>query len=154
MSIFKRAKKYFVSYCISYTIANLILSIMNYSETIHIYDNVWILNIELSAVCFIIAVLMFFTDFATDPSGEDKITPLGFALGFIDVAVPVLGLGGSVFKWFNLFSKEIIYPLCIIAAVYLATLLLFIINEKITENAINRKINERKEMMRNEQQNN
>ena len=154
MKLFKRIKKYFISYCISYTIASIMLSVMQFSDSIAIYNNVWLLNIELSAVCLVIAVLMFFSDLFTDPSGEEKITPLGFAIGFFDVAVPVLGLGGPVFKWFDIFSTQVIFPIIIIVAVYLATLALFIINDKLTERAINRKINERKEMMKNEQQNN
>ena len=154
MTSFKRIKKYFISYCISYTIASMILSALQYIYPVMTDINVWQFNIELSAVCLVIAVLMFFSDYLTDPSGEEKLTPLGFAIGFADVAVPVLGMGGPLFKWFDLFSAQILFPLIIIAAVYLATLALFIINDKLTEKAINRKINERKKKKKNEQQNN
>ena len=153
MKLFKKLKTYFISYAISYTLASLMLSLTSLYANINTSANVWLLNAELNLVCFIISTLMLLTDWIADPSGDCRITPLSSILGFFDVALPVLCLGGSVFGWFDLLSGEILYPLCIITAVYLATLLLFIINGKLTEKAINRRINERKEMMKNEQNN-
>ncbi len=152
-SLLHRLKRYGISYCVSYTMANMILSVMNYIDSINIYDNVWLINIELSAICLIIAVLMFFSDMFISHTEGYGFSVLDMIVGFFDVAVPVLGLGGFVFNWFDLFSYEVIYPLCIIAAVYFATLVLFLINDRMTEKEINKKIKERKEMKRNEQDN-
>ncbi len=150
----KRLKMYGISFCISYTMASLILSILNYSSEL-ITGSVWLANIQLLVVCFAIAVLMLVTDTIRAPEAmESQLTPGYFALELMDVAIPVLGLGGFVFKWFDVFSLQVLYPICILVVIYFAVFAIFYINSKQTEKELNRRINERKEVLKNDKQDN
>ena len=147
----KRLKLYGTSFCISYTIASMILSALNINSEL-IKENIWLTNIQLLIVCFTIAVLMLITD--TLLCREENLISLpNFLLGLADVAVPVLVMGGPVFHWFSLSTIYILIPIIILFVVYAATFALFYINAKLTEKELNRKIHERKERLQHDKQN-
>ena len=140
-------RNYGISFCASYTLVSVVLSVLNNTGD-QIMGNIWIVNIQLALVCLAIAVLMFVSDTLMNHGEENvPLSPLGIAMDLLDVAVPVPGLGGFVFHWFNVFSYQILYPVVIMIAAYFVVLLLFIINNKHTEKQLNQKIQERKEMM-------
>ena len=152
--LLKRLKLYGISWCISYTMVSLILSLLNISSEIKMY-NVWHSNVELIALCFVINLLMLITDTIRDPESPTvQLTAGYFAIQILDVAAPVLLMGGLWFRWFNVFSYEVLYPIVILLAVYFAVFAIFYINSKNTEKELNRRISERKEVMRNDKQNN
>lgn len=149
----KRLKIYGISCCISYTIASLILSVLNIGSTL--MSDVWLANVQLLLVCIVIAVLMLITDTIRDPEEPtSQVTPGYFLIGILDVAVPVIGMGGLLFKWFDVFTLQIIYPICILLVVYFAVFAIFYINKKITEKELNRRISKRKEVLKNDKQDN
>lgn len=151
---FKRMKMYGISCCISYTVASLILSALNIGSTL-MESNVWLSNLQLLLVCLVIAVLMLITDTIRDPEGPtSQVTPGYFLVGILDVAVPVLGMGGFLFGWFDVFTVQIIYPICILLVVYFAVFAMFYINKKNTEKELNRRISKRKEVIKNDEQDN
>lgn len=144
----KRVRNYTISLCGSYTLLNVILSLLNQDSAL--FNGGWGANLQMFVVCLAIAVLMFITESIRNPDGmKTQITVCEIGIDLIDVAVPVLGLGGPVFHWFELFSFQIIYPICIMIFVYAVIFVLFYINSKQTEKELNRKINERKEVLRN-----
>ena len=145
---------YGVCTCISYTLVNLLLSVLNMNSEL-IRGDLWITNVQLFSVCFVISVLMLITDTVRDPdtaTGEPTVGYIG--IGLLDVAVPVLGLGGFVYKWFNVFSLEVLYPICILVIVYFVVFGVFYINGRQTEKELNRRISERKEVLNNAKQDN
>lgn len=151
---FKRMKLYGISFCISYTMVSAILSFLNLNSEL-ISGNIWLSNVQILVVCFVIAVLMLITDTIRSPETiESQLTPGFFALELLDVAVPVIGLGGFAFKWFDVFSLQVLYPICILVAVYFAVFAMFYINSKHTEKELNRKISKRKEELKNGRQDN
>lgn len=137
-----------VSCCASYTLASVLISLLNINEMNY---NIWVINIELFFVCFVIALLMLISNAFLDYDNNIKIT---FLIGFAEVAVPVLVLGGPVFNWFDLFSPQIISPVLILSFVYIAIFILFYLHGKKVEREINKKISERKERIRNDKQDN
>ena len=150
----KRLKLYGISFCISYTMVSMILSVLNIGSVL-IEGNIWITNLELMLVCLVIAILMLITDLIRTPDTiENPVTPGYIAVMLADVAVPVLGLGGFVFNWFNVFSPQVLYPICILVAVYFAVFAMFYINNKHTEKELNHRISERKEVLKNDKQDN
>ncbi len=143
-TLLKKIKTYGISGCISYTMVSLILSLLNNTGNL-METNIWITNLQLLAVCFSIAVLMLVTDCIRNPEGLSVgVNPVDIGLDLLSVAVPVLGLGGFVFHWFNVFSEQILIPIVILVIVYSAVLGLFVLNNKQTEKELNQKINERK----------
>ena len=152
----KLLRTYGISCCISYTLVSLILS---QSVTLSDYGKktgaefIKQLNGQIFILCLVIAVLMLITDIVIDDGEDSGMTLLGFTLGLADVALPVLGLGGFVFNWFNVFSPEIISPIVILLIVYLVVFGMFFINTKLTEMSLNQKINERKESSNHEKNN-
>lgn len=150
----ERLKMYGLSCCISYTIASLILSALNINSSLMEKD-VWLANLQLFAVCLVIAVLMLITDTIRDPEEPtSQVTPGYFLIGILDVAVPVLGMGGFLFGWFDVISTQVIYPICILLIVYFAVFAIFYINKRNTEKELNRRINQRKEELKNDKQDN
>ncbi len=150
-SFFKKLVYYGVSFCVSYTLVSLILSLLNINASL-VAGNFWIYNIEIMSVCFCIALLMWLTDTFIKGSSYDDMTPLGIFADLMDVALPVIGLGGFVFDWFDVFSKEILYPIIILLFVYFVVLGFFYLNAKMTEIELNKKIQERKKKLNNNKQ--
>ncbi len=154
----KKLRNYGISCCVSYTFVSIILSLLNVRQHLmsgtDVHD-VWLNNIQIFVVCLAIAVCMFITDclFKID-DGEENYSLISFTLGLVDVVIPVMGLGGFVFRWFNVFSYQILYPTGILLFVYLAVFGLFCLNAKHTEKELNRKINERKERKNHDKQDN
>ena len=143
-TLFKKIRTYGISGCISYTLVSFILSLLNLNFRLMVQD-FWRSNLEILAVCFSIAVLMLVTDCIRNPEGtEQGVDPVGIGLDLVNVAVPVIGLGGFVFRWFQVFSEQVLIPICILVVVYFAVFGLFYLNNKQTEKELNRKINERK----------
>ncbi len=134
----KKIKFYFSVCCISFTILELVLSTLNACFDL-MSSNLWINNIEMFAVCLCIALLMFITDrFSKNHSLITKIT-----IDLLDILAAVYGLGGIAFKWFTTWDS-IIISFCVILVVYFLVFLIMILNAKITDNKINKKILERK----------
>ena len=155
MNMKKKLKIYGISCCMSYTFASTILSLLNsYSELITF--NVWNVNLQLFIVCLAIAVLMLISDLTIFRSKDedDGVSLLQLGVDLFDVAVPVLGLGGPVFHWFDLFSVQILSPILILVAVYLIVFALFYWGMKQTEKELNIMIRKRKEMMKHDEENN
>ncbi len=149
--LIRRLRTYGVSCCVSYTFVSMIFSVLSMSNHV-ISDNPWQTHLELFAVCAAIALLMFFSDTLLHQE-DDTMTVTGFFVGLCDVAIPVIGLGGFLFQWFNPLSTQIILPIIILLCVYLAIFVLFYLNAKHTEKELNRKINERKERLQHDKEN-
>lgn len=135
----ERIKYYFSICCISFTILELILSTLNATISL-MSSNLWINNIEMFAVCFCIAALMFFTDIFT----KNFSKPLSIVIDLIDVSVPVFGLGGFIFHWFPIEWQSILMVFGVLTFVYLAVYGIMYINSVITSKSINQKIIKRK----------
>lgn len=138
-----------VSCCASYTLVSVLLSLFSIND---LKENVWVINLELFIVCFVIALLMLLSNlFSNDDMGNTKIS---FLVGFAEVALPVLLLGGPVFNWFDLFSAEMLSPLFILTFVYTTVFFMLYLYGKWVEKNINKKISERKEHINNDKQDN
>ena len=151
----KKLKIYGTSCCMSYTLASIILSILNSFGDL-ITFSVWHENLQLFIVCLAIAVLMLITDLVIlrNTDEDDGINPLQIFLGLVDVAIPVLGLGGPVFHWFDLFSVQILSPIIILVVVYFVIFALYYWGFRQTEKELNNMIRKRKEMKKHDEENN
>ena len=150
----QRIKIYGISCCISYSAASLILSALNVNSTL-MTDNVWLSNLQLLAVCFVISVLMLITDTIRDPDNHpEEVTPGYILVGIIDTAVPVLGMGGFLFGWFDVLSMQVLFPIAILLIIYFAVFAIFYFSGKNTEKELNRRISERKDDLKNDKQDN
>lgn len=130
-----KIKFYLMSCFVSFTIADLVLSVLNIMDRVGMY-----VNLEIFAVCFCIALVMFILDVV----GSNLNRPVLMLLQFADVVISVLGLGGFVFGWFPISLEYILLAFMILTFVYIVTCLLIFGFDKITENEINKKISERK----------
>lgn len=143
-----KIKYYFSICCISFTILELVLSTLN--ATIDLMSsNMWINNIEMFVVCFCIAFLMF----ATDTITRNLNKPLAIAVHWIEVAIPVFGLGGLAFHWFSM-DRSMLIVFGIMTFVYFAVCGVMLLSDRITANMINKKILERKGEHKNDREDN
>ena len=149
----KRLKLYGICTCISYTLVSMILSVLNIGSEL-VTGNTWVANVQLFSVCLVISVLMLITDTIKDPeTATTEATPGYILVGLLDVAIPVLGMGGFLYGWFDVFSTQVLYPICILVVVYIAVFAMFYIIGKKTERELNRIINDRKERSSHEKNN-
>ncbi len=137
--------------CISYTLVSLILSLLNTYNNL-MADDAWKHNLELFTVCFVIALLMFLMRIIMKQDEVPRVSLGIVAADLLIVAAPVLGLGGFVFHWFDVFSPQVLFPIGILLIVYALTATIFYFSTKKTEKELNRKINERKERLNHGQQ--
>lgn len=151
-TLYQRLRDHALSCCISFTLVNVILSALNIRSEL-IVGNVWQANLEMFAVCFVIGLLMLIASLFRQEDGSPHVTPLTIGIELVCVAVPVLGLGGFVFHWFDPFSVQILYPIVILIAVYALTAAIFYFNAKRTERELNRLINARKERLHHDTEN-
>ncbi len=145
---FKRIMYYIIICCVSYTACSLILTVFNMYEddlnSLPLY-----VNLQYFAVCFLISLLMFFTDWLT----EGCTTPLPMMIQITDVSIVVFGLGGFVFGWFPLDVKWILPVFVILLLVYFATYLVIYFTEKKWANDVNEILSKRKKEKKNENKN-
>ncbi len=102
---------------------------------------------QIFAVSFVIALLMFITDIITAKVFD--IESMHFAgvtyyivVGVIEVVSVVLLLGGGVFGWFDFVLSDMLIVFCVIFAVYIMVFVSEWLRMKLASMAINKKIKE------------
>ena len=145
---FKRVIYYIIICCVSYTACSLILTAVNMYEDVSNALPLYV-NLQYFAVCFLISMLMFFTDQLT----ENCTMPIAMLIQITDVSVVVFGLGGFVFGWFPLDAKWILPVFVILLLIYFATFAVIYFAEKKWTNDVNIILKQRKKEKKNENKN-
>ena len=150
--VLDRLKNCGLSCCISFTLVNLILSVLHLDAEL-MQGNFWRYNLEIFVVCFVIALLMFIVSLFSQEDNPLRMTPGAVVIDLLCVAAPVLGLGGFVFRWFNPFSVYVLYPIVILLVVYALTAAAIYWNARRTEKEINQAITDRNKQRNREKEN-
>lgn len=156
MKFLKRIKPYFIENfkyylticCTSFTVVILILSVINICFDL-MSSNMWINNIELFGVCFLITMLMLFTDMFTKNSNIFLV----ILVHLIDTFIPVFGIGGFLFSWFPISWYWIGIISSILIVIYFSVHGIMLLHIKSTSDGINKKILERKGEHKNDKEN-
>lgn len=131
---------YILICCVSYTICNILLSILNMAFNGFMEVAPYYLNLQEFSVCFLIAVLMFFTDRLT----KNCSSLLGIIVSIADVTVSVFGLGIFVFHWFSINPLSLIIAFGVLLAVYFGTFpIIYLVDKKWTSD-LNKILDQRK----------
>ena len=72
----------------------------------------------------------------------------------LDVGIPVIGLGGFVFRWFDPLSTQVLMPVGVMVAVYFIIYFAALINNIVIARNINEKIRRRKDEQNNGREDN
>lgn len=145
-TFFHRVKYYFSICCISFTILELVISVLHITG-IFLGETTWMNNIEMFTVCFCIGILIFITDIFTKNTREGYLNFFQILVHLFDVSLSVFGLGGLVFHWFS--WEDILGVFGILSFIYFVVYGIMILNQKISANMINKEIIRRKEENKN-----
>lgn len=121
----KRILYYVFICCVSFTALVLILSVLNYGIN-HSSSVNYFYIIQYFSVCFLISLVMFFTDKLTENSSKlvNMITHI------TDITFCVFGLGGFVYGWFPLTALGFGIAFGILIGVYILTCVVMYLFDK------------------------